>query len=124
MLKLLQMKSIIKRGLILLLLNLCLSIPSISQTTSADTLKAISLIFNEHEKLSIENPLLKQQIHSLEKLNQLYIKGDSIQKIEIDTYKNEVVSNEKQIQKLKSTQKILFGTSVSGIVLFILSLIL
>ena len=118
------MKNIIKKGLILLLLNLCLSIPSISQTTSADTLKAISLIFNEHEKLSIENPLLKQQIHSLEKLNQLYIKGDSIQKIEIDTYKNEVVSNEKQIQKLKSTQKILFGTSVSGIVLFILSLIL
>lgn len=96
-----------------------------SQTISADTLKAISLIFNEHEKLSIENPLLKEQITSLEKLNQLYIKSDSIQKIEIDIYKNKVVSNEKKIQRLKSTQKkLIIGSSVSGIVLFILGLIL
>ena len=125
MLKLLQMKSIIKRGLILLLLNLCLSIPSISQTTSADTLKAISLIFNEHEKLSNENPLLKEQIASLEKLNQLYVKSDSIQKVEVDTYKEKVASDDKKIQRLKSTQKkLLIGSSVGGILLFILGLLL
>lgn len=119
------MKNIIKRGLILLLLNLCLSIPSISQTTSADTLKAISLIFNEHEKLSNENPLLKEQITSLEKLNQLYVKSDSIQRVEIDTYKDKVASDDKKIQRLKSSQKkILIGSSVGGILLFILGLIL
>ena len=119
------MKNIIKRGLILLLLNLCLSTPSLSQTTSADTLKAISHIFNEHEKLSIENPLLKQQIGSLEELNQLYIKTDSIQKEELMLYEEKVVSDEKKIQQLKSTQKkILIGSSVGGIVLFILGLIL
>ena len=124
-LKLLQMKNIIKRGLILLLLNLCLSIPSISQTTSADTLKAISLIFNEHEKLSNENPLLKEQITSLEKLNQLYVKSDSIQRVEIDTYKDKVASDDKKIQQLKSSQKkILIGSSVGGILLFILGLLL
>jgi len=119
------MKNIIKKGLILFLLSLYPSIHSISQITSADTLKAISLIFNEHDKLCKENPLLKQQINSLEMLNQLYIKTDSIQKIEINLYKDKVASDEKQIQRLKSTQKkVLIGSSVSGIVLFILGLIL
>ena len=119
------MKNIIKRGLILLFLSLCLSIPSISQTTSADTLKAISLIFNEHEKLSIENPLLKEQILSLEKLNQLYIKTDSLKKEEIILYQEKVASDDIKIQQLKSTQKkLIIGSSVGGIVLFILGLIL
>lgn len=119
------MKNIIKKGLILLLLNLCLSTPSLSQTTSADTLKAISLIFNEHEKLSNENPLLREQIISLEKLNQLYVKTDSIQKEEIVLYKEKVASDDIKIQQLKSAQKkTLIGASVGGIVLFILGLIL
>ena len=119
------MKNIIKRGLILLFLSLCLSTPSISQTTSADTLKAISLIFNEHEKLSIENPLLKQQVESLEKLNQFYIKTDSLQREEINLCKDKIASDDKKIQQLKSTQKkIIRGASVGGIVLFILGLIL
>ena len=119
------MKNIIKKGLILLLLNLCLSIPSSSQTTSADTLKAISLIFNEHEKLSNENPLLKKQILSLEKLNQLYVKSDSIQKIELNIYKDKVTSDDIKIQQLKSSQKkLIIGSSVGGILLFILGLIL
>lgn len=88
-------------------------------------MKAISLIFNEHEKLSIENPLLKQQIQSLEELNQLYVESDSIQKKEIDLYKDKVASDEKQIQRLKSAQKkTLIGSSVGGIVLFILGLLL
>lgn len=86
-------------------------------------LEAIVLL--EHQKLSNENPLLKQQINSLEELNQLYMKTDSIQKIEINTFKEKVASDEKQIQRLKSTQKkTLFGASVGGIVLFILGLIL
>lgn len=119
------MKNIIKRGLILLLISLCLPTPSISQTTSADTLKAISLIFNEHEKLSIENPLLKEQVTSLEKLNQLYVKTDSIQKTELNLYKDKVVSDEKKIQRLKSTQKkLIYSSSVGGIVLFIIGLLL
>ena len=119
------MKNIIKKGLILLLLNLCLSIPSLSQTTSADTLKAISLIFNEHEKLSNENPLLKEQILSLEKLNQLYVKSDSIQKIELNVYKDKVISDDIKIQQLKSSQKkLIIGSSVGGILLFILGLLL
>ena len=119
------MKNIIKKGLILLLLNLCLPIPSLSQTTSADTLKAISLIFNEHEKLSNENPLLKEQILSLEKLNQLYVKSDSIQKIELNVYKDKVISDDIKIQQLKSSQKkLIIGSSVGGILLFILGLIL
>ena len=84
-----------------------------------------AIILSEHQKLSNENPLLKQQINSLEELNQLYIKTDSIQKIEINTFKEKVASDEKQIQRLKSTQKkTIFGASVGGIVLFILGLIL
>ena len=86
-------------------------------------LEAIVLL--EHQKLSNENPLLKEQVSSLEKLNQLYVKTDSLHREEIKTYKNKVASDEKKIQHLKSTQKkTIIGASVGGIVLFILGLIL
>ena len=75
--------------------------------------------------MSNENPLLKQQIKSLEELNQLYIKTDSIQKIEIKNYDNRVAKNSKQIEKLKKNQKrTIIGASIGGILLFILGLIL
>ena len=120
------MKSIIKRGLILLFVNLALMTPALSQITldSIQT-KTLCLILNEHEKLSNENPLLKQQISSLEELNQLYIKSDSIQRIEVKDLTNRVESDKNTIQKYKSTQKkTIIGASVGGILLFILGLIL
>ena len=92
---------------------------------SNEELKKTCLIFLEHEKLSIENPLLKQQILSLEELNQVYIKSDSLQKEEIQIYKDKVISNEETIKKLKINQKnTVIGSSISGILLFILGLIL
>lgn len=79
----------------------------------------------EHQKLSNENPLLKQQIKSLEELNELYVKTDSIQKEEIKAYDNKVTEDSKQIKKLKKNQKgIVVGSTVGGILLFILGLIL
>ena len=125
-LKLLQMRNIIKKGLILFLLNLVVQTPVLSQITLDSTQsKTLCLILNEHEKLSNENPLLKEQVSSLEKLNQLYVESDSLQKEEIKVYEEKVVSDEKKIQRLKSTQKkILVGSSVGGILLFILGLIL
>ena len=75
--------------------------------------------------MSNENPLLKQQIKSLETLNNLYVKTDSLQREEIKTYEIKVNSDEKTIKKLKSTQKkTIIGASVGGIVLFILGLLL
>ena len=120
------MRNIIKKGLILLLLSLQVPTMCLSQTTfDSIEIKEIALIFLEHQKLSNENPLLKQQILSLEQLNQLYVKSDSLQKEEINIYKDKVVSDEKKIQRLKSTQKkTILGASVGGIVLFILGLIL
>jgi len=86
-------------------------------------LEAIVLL--EHQKLSNENPLLKQQIKSLEELNQLYVQTDSLQREEIGIYKEKVESDDKKIKKLKSTQKkLIIGSSVGGIVLFILGLFL
>lgn len=120
------MKNIIKKGLILLFISLIPKTPVLSQTT-LDSLqtKTLSIILTEHEKYSKENPLLKLQIKSLEELNQLYVKSDSIRKEEIVTYQNKVASDEKKIQRLKSTQKkLIYGSSVGGIVLFILGLLL
>lgn len=86
-------------------------------------LEAIVLL--EHQKLSNENPLLKQQIKSLEELNQLYVQTDSLQRKEINVYKEKVESDNKKIKKLESTQKkLIIGSSVGGIVLFILGLFL
>lgn len=119
------MRNIIKKGLILLLLNL---IPLASHSQDSiflSTQQVTAIIFAEHQKLSIENPLLKEQINSLENLNKLYVQTDSLQRIEINTYENKVISDEKKIKKLKSTQKkLIIGSSVSGIVLFILGLLL
>lgn len=82
-------------------------------------LEAIVLL--EHQKLSIENPLLRQKIKSLEELNKLYIQSDSLYKIEIMKYKDKISSNENKIKKLKSCQKKIVAGSI---VLFILILVL
>lgn len=120
------MKNIIKKGLIPLLFNLVVLTPVSSQIT-LDSIEAkeTALIFAEHEKLSVENPLLKQQINSLESLNQLYIKKDSLQREEINLYVDKVVSDEKTIKNLKSTQKkIIIGSSIGGILLLILGILI
>lgn len=84
-----------------------------------------AIVLSEHQKLSNENPLLRQQIASLEELNNLYVKSDSIQRVELKVYEDKVASDAKQIKKLKSTQKkTILGASVGGIVLFIIGLIL
>ena len=84
-----------------------------------------ALIFAEHQKLSYENPLLKQQINSLEELNQLHVKTDSIKTIEINDLKDRVASDANKIQRLKSAQKkTILGFSVGSVFLFILGLIL
>ena len=120
------MKSIIKKWSILLLLSLLLPITGLSQTTFDSTeVKTIALIFAEHQKLSTENPLLKQQILSLEELNELYVISDSLQREELKIYEKKVSSDAKKIKKLKSTQKgIIIGSSVGGIVLFIIGLLI
>ena len=118
------MRNIIKKLLILLFLNLLLPTTSSSQITfDSIEVKTIALILNEHEKLSVENTLLWQQVYSLEDLNKLYILSDSLQKEELKVYENKVSSDAKKIKKLKSTQKgIIIGSSVGGIVLFLIGL--
>ncbi len=122
------MKNIIKKGLILLLFSLAVPTVSLSQTTlmlDSIQLKELALILAEHEKLDKENPLLKEQINSLEELNKLYVESDSIQRQEIQICKDKIASDEKTIAKMKSTQKkTIIGSSVGGIVLFIIGLIL
>ena len=87
--------------------------------------KTLSIILAEHQKLTEENPLLKQQIASLEELNCLYVQSDSIQKIEIKDLTKRVESDKKTIQKYKSKQKkTLIGASAGGILLFIIGLLL
>jgi len=84
-----------------------------------------ALIFAEHNKLLTENPLLKTKIKSLEELNSLYVKSDSIKTEEINIYKEKVNSDAQIIKNLKSSRKKLIGGSfVGGIVLFIIGLIL
>lgn len=83
-------------------------------------LEAIVLL--EHQKLTIENPLLKKQILDYQNLTNLYEKQDSIREEEIQAYKEDT---KKQVRKLKNTQKkIIIGSTLSNIVLFILGLIL
>ena len=53
------------------------------------------------------------------------MESDSIRNKEINLYKDKVASDEKTIKRLKSIQKrTIIGSSVGGIVLFILGLFL
>jgi len=101
---------------------------SISTNIEKDSLtdsKITALIFAEHQKLSVENSLLKEEIASLNELNTLFEKSDSIQNVELKIYKEKVNSDAKKIEKLKSSQKkTIFASSVGGIILFIIGLIL
>lgn len=120
------MKNIIKTRLILLFLSLIPWTPVKSQIIldSIQT-KILNIILAEHEKLIIENPLLKQQIESLEELNKINEATDSIQKIEIKELKDRVKSDKNKINKLeKSKKKLIVGSSIGGIILFILGLII
>ena len=79
----------------------------------------------EHQKLSIENPLLKDKIKSLEELNEICEQQQQIKNEEIKLYEQKSLSDDYQIKKLKSTQKkLIFGSSVGGIILFIIGIIL
>ena len=119
------MKNVIKKRLILSLLSLIPLVTLSQDSIYVSTQQVTAIIFAEHQKLSNENPLLKQQIISLENLNKLYIESDSIQKIEIKLYQDKVKDSDKKIKKLKSAQKnTIIGASVGGILLFILGLIL
>jgi hypothetical protein len=71
--------------------------------------------------LSKENPLLKQQITSLEQLNKYYVESDSIRTSQFNLFKDKISNDEKIIKKQKN---LIIGTSLGGIFLFILGLIL
>ena len=101
------------------------NILTITEKDSLTDSKITALIFSEHEKLTVENGLLKEQINSLEELNSLYERTDSIQRQEIFIYKERVASDAIKINKLESSRKkILGGSCVGGIILFIIGLIL
>ena len=120
------MRNIIKKWLILLFLSLLLPTTNLyADVFDSTEVKTIALICAEHQKLSKENPLLKQQILSLEDLNRLYMQSDSLQREEIKLYEEQVANDAKKIKKLKSTRKgIIIGSSVGGIVLFIIGLLI
>lgn len=120
------MKNIIKRSLIPLFLSLLTPTIGMSQTTfDSIEVKTIALICAEHEKLSIENSLLKEENESLDKLNQLYMVSDSIQWMEIRELQKQVLSDGQLINQLEKEKKSWLKSSVAGgIVLFILGLIL
>lgn len=87
-------------------------------------LKIANLIFLEHEKMSQEIPLLEAKISNLEKIDSIWHHTDSVRSVNETNYINTILNNNTDIQKLKKEKNILFGTSITGIALFLLSLFL
>lgn len=84
-----------------------------------------AIIFAEHQKLSIENPLLKEELKYYKELNKICEETDFIQNQEISLYKEGLNNANREIKKLKSSQKkIIIGSSIGGICLFILGILL
>lgn len=87
-------------------------------------LKIANLIFLEHEKMFQEIPLLEAKISNLEKIDSIWHHTDSVHSVNETNYINTILNNNTDIQKLKKEKNILFGTSITGIALFLLSLFL
>ena len=84
------------------------SIPSYQ--VSIEDIKYSNLIFAEHAKLLKENPLLYEQIQNYQRANELLIKTDSINKVNIlelrkinNAYSNKISNLDEQIRKEKET---------------------
>lgn len=136
-----------KKRKIAFLVMILVPIYSFSQTTSSPTmidtihleipvnpsdlvsitdkqLKIANLIFLEHEKMFQEIPLLEAKISNLEKIDSIWHHTDSVRSVNETNYINTILNNNTDIQKLKKEKNILFGTSITGIALFLLSLFL
>ena len=87
-------------------------------------LKIANLIFLEHEKMFQEIPLLEAKISNLEKIDSIWHHTDSVRSVNETNYINTILNNNTDIQKLKKEKNILFGTSITGMALFLLSLFL
>lgn len=120
------MRIIIEKLLILFCISLLIPITGFCQNTlDSIEIKELAIICAENQKLNNENPLLKEQIKSLQKLNNLYVESDSLRKVETDLYKNELNRSLKNIEKIKKSRRnIIIGSSIGGIVLFIIGLLI
>ena len=99
-----------------------MTIPCLSQNTYEDSLrKATAIIFIEHERLSIENPLLKKKIYNLEEIINSYAKSDSIQRNTIKSQEKIISSKNKKIKTLKTSCNISLG--INGILLILILLL-
>ena len=79
----------------------------------------------EHQKLSIENPILKEKIKSLEEMNFVCEQSSKIREQEIKMYEEKISSDAIKINKLKNKNtNILTGGIVGGIFAFIIGLLL
>lgn len=124
------MRNIIKRLSTLLSIIPLTTIMSFSSTTLNDTivsitpiqLKKTNLIFAEHNKLLIENDLLKKQILNYKEDNALLLKTDSLRLEQISNYASWKDSLEKSLKKKE--KRLLFwkigGLSISSGLLLLL----
>ena len=121
----------IKLLLIILFTSLLLPTVAISQTTLRTTLdstititqrqlKITNLIFAEHNKWSSEIPILNSEILSYKSLVKNYEQGDSLNRVELNLYKEKISESEKNVKSLKKKLKLTKTTGISGGVLLFL----
>ena len=121
----------IKLLLIILFMSLLLPTVAISQTTLRTTLdstititqrqlKITNLIFAEHNKWSSEIPILNSEILSYKSLVKNYEQGDSLNRVELNLYKEKISESEKNVKSLKKKLKLTKTTGISGGVLLFL----
>ena len=85
----------------------------------------LALILAEHQKLTVENPLLKEEIQLLKQQNKLCEEQDSLHQQEIGIYKEELIKTTNKLNKSESSRKkIITFSSVGGILLFIIGILL
>ena len=88
-----------------------------------DSVKVLALILAEHQKLSIENPILKEKIKNLEELNMICEEQSEIKSQEINLYQKKVTSDSLKINKLQNNnKKTIIGSSIGGVLLFVIGL--
>lgn len=89
-------------------------------TITQRQLKITNLIFAEHNKWSSEIPILNSEILSYKSLVKNYEQGDSLNRVELNLYKEKISESEKNVKSLKKKLKLTKTTGISGGVLLFL----
>lgn len=90
-------------------------------TITSDQLRTTNLIFAEHKEYSEIIPLLKQENSNLLKINQTWVRTDSLRTVQIRQQDEQIIQQKQHVEKLERSLKLSNTTwgTIAGVFLIV-----